>query len=95
MGFQDMIDSVITGIKRLIMELIAKAAFLAILSVLFPGAAVPLTLGNILGGNASKLVGSGSSSGVTGMSSPANMGYKEQLMASVSGKDLQIVLRRS
>jgi len=34
LGFQGMIDGIITGLKRLVMELLAKAAILAILAVI-------------------------------------------------------------
>jgi len=81
LGFQGMIDGVITGIKRLVMELIAKAAFLAILSAIFPGAGVALNLGTILGGSASKLLGSGG-----GGSSPGKSIGGGTLNINVTGK---------
>jgi len=96
LGFEGMIDGVITGIKRLVMELIAKAAFLAILSAIFPGAGVALNLGTILGGNASKLIGSGGggSSKSASIGSASNQ-MTNSLVASLRGKDIQIALNRS
>ena len=96
LGFEGMIDGVITGLKRLVMELIAKAAFLAILSAIFPGAGVALNLGTILGGNASKLIGSGGggSSKSASIGSASNQ-MTNSLVASLRGKDIQIALNRS
>jgi hypothetical protein len=98
LGFQGMIDGVITGIKRLVMELMAKAAFMAILSLIFPASAVPFTLKNILGGNAATLVGGStvlSTVGTGGGFSAMNNVTGERLIAGINGKELRIVLSRS
>jgi hypothetical protein len=95
LGFQGMIDGVITGIKRLVAELLAKAVILAILNTLFPGSAVPLSLGNILGGSASKLVGGSVSSGGSVLGgSTIGAATGERLVASLTGKQIDITLRR-
>jgi hypothetical protein len=95
LGFQGMIDGVITGIKRLVAELLANAVILAILNTLFPGSAVPLSLGNILGGSASKLVGGSVSSGGSVLGgSTIGAATGERLVASINGKQIDIALRR-
>jgi len=96
LGFEGMIDGAITGLKRLVMELIAKAAFLAILSAIFPGAGVALNIGNILGGNASKLIssGGGGSTASASVGSAGNL-LNDQLVAELAGNKINLMLRRS
>ncbi len=98
LGFQGMIDGVITGIKRLVAELVAKAVILAILNVLLPGAAVPLTLSNIIGGGAGSLIG-GKATGKTsslGSAAPAGMSQTIKIVGNtvIQGKDLAVVWGR-
>jgi hypothetical protein len=92
LGFQGMIDGVITGLKRLIMELIAKAAFLTLLSAIFPGAGVALNLGTILGGNAASVLGSGKSA----VSSAVGMSSTEPLSVTgvIKGQDIYLSNQR-
>ncbi|HUV85277.1 MAG TPA: hypothetical protein VMV86_06165 [Methanosarcinales archaeon] len=91
LGFEGMIDGVITGIKRLVMELIAKAAFLAILSTIFPGAGVSLNLKTILGGNASKLIGSGGgSSGGSSKGLAGNGNLNINVTGKIHGRDIYL-----
>lgn len=97
LGFEGMIEGVITGIKRLVAELIAKAVFLTLLSAI---TGVPLTgemfkslmfggsVGSLIGGGA---IGGGASSAVGNVSQGM---MTDQLLASVTGKQLDIVLRR-
>jgi len=87
-----MIKGVITGIKRLVMELIAKAAFLAILSAIFPAAGVALNIGTILGGNGAKLLQSKSSGKLTSGAASATSVGSQQLVASISGKNLTFLM---
>jgi len=94
LGFEDMIQGAITGIKRLVMELIANAFFITLLSALFPGAAVPLSLGNLLPKGMSSLINSGGGGGGASASLPAAVGT-QQLMASLNGKQIDIILNRS
>jgi hypothetical protein len=98
LGFQGMIDGVITGIKRLVAELVAKAVILAILSVLFPGSAVPLTMTNILGGNAGALLKGGSAGKTSslGSAAPTGMSQSIKIMGNtvIQGKDLAVVWTR-
>lgn len=92
LGFEGMIKGVITGIKRLVMELIAKAAFLAILSAIFPAAGVALNIGTILGGNGAKLLQSKSSGKLTSGAASATSVGSQQLVASISGKNLTFLM---
>lgn len=99
MGFQGMIEGVISGIKRLVMELAAKAAFLAILSAIFPGAGVSLNLQNILGGNIGKLIGGGTtgstSSGLGNVVVPSGSIGTGNLTANVTMRQFKVSLQRS
>ena len=101
LGFQGMIDGIITGIKRLVMELMAKAVWLAILGAI---TGVPLTGGmfkNLLFGSSVNTLIKGGALG-TGPAksnipaSGASVGnMSQQLVATLKGKDVQILLRRS
>jgi hypothetical protein len=93
LGFQGMIDGVITGIKRLVMELVAKAVFLTILTVITGGTINPAMFKMLLPSFLQQ--GSGGGGGGGGVSASAmNNVTGERLIASVNGKDLRIVMSR-
>jgi hypothetical protein len=91
LGFQGMIDGVITGIKRLIAELIAKAVWLALLSLL-PGGAGIFTMANIIGGNIGSIMKNnatgGGGTGVGNLVPATNGPTSQQLEFKIRGKDL-------
>lgn len=94
-GFRDMIDTIMSGIRQMIAELIAKAAVLTLLRVLFPGTAIgaKATTGlmNIFGQGAFASTGvNASATGVIGFGS-GNF----ELSSVVRGKDLGLILRRN
>lgn len=86
LGFQGMIDGIITGLKRLVMELLAKAAILALLGVI---TGVPLSgamFKNLLfGGNIGSLLKGGAIGGGGGAAAVPLSGKVEFVL---KGKDL-------
>jgi len=93
-GFQSMVDSLITGIQRMVTQLAAKAAFLAILGMIFPGLGI---LGS--GAFSQMLFGDMSALGGFGMKrevpSPAVGGVKMPTSQfKIYGRDLATSLRR-
>jgi hypothetical protein len=99
LGFQDMIDGFVTGIKRLAMELLAKAAILSILMVITGGSARgvgKLLLNSVLPG-IGDLTGNGGGGGGMAMGNimPMSNGTgTEILRTEVTGKSLAIILER-
>lgn len=90
LGFQGMIDGVITGIKRLVMELLAQAIILTLLTIITGGTVNGAMFKSLLPAGLGKVVGSGGGGG-------AGIGHnvtQNQLMASINGRDLKIILRR-
>ena len=74
-----MLDGVVKGLQRLAQELVAKAAILAIMGILFPEAGI------IGGGMFAKFL-------FQGMPGMGGMG---QLSTTLSGRDIGISLRRN
>lgn len=92
-GFQSMVESMITGIQRLAMQLAAKAAFLAILGILFP------KLGIIGFGKFGRLL---FGEGLTGLGSLGSPVPVKQVMSpklnfdfKIYGRDMAKSLRRN
>jgi hypothetical protein len=95
LGFQGMIEGMVTGIKRLVMELAAKAAILAILSVI---TGVPMAgnfLSTLFGGNMMDLFTGGMNyspsivpAAVSGGIKMPEMGFK------IYNRDLKLAIRR-
>ena len=79
-GFQGMMEGVIKGLQRLAQELVAKAAILAIMGILFPEAGI------IGGGMFTKFLFQGM---------PGIGGGGMNLSSTLSGKDIGISLRRN
>lgn len=95
LGFQGMIDGIITGLKRLVMELIAKASILAILSLI---TGVPLSgamfKSLLFGGDIGSLIKGGAIP--SGGAMPAtNTTNNLNITGSISGKDIALSLRRN
>jgi hypothetical protein len=98
LGFQGMVDGVISGIKRLVMELMAKAAILAILTAVTGGSFAGF--GKMLFGGMSDIFGGLSTGGVgsrvaTPLKIPGKMDFAPELNFKISGKDLVTVLNRN
>ena len=91
LGFQGMIDGVITGIKRLVMELAAKAAILGLLS-LIPGMGQIFSLGNILGGKLGGLIGGGGGGGAGSIGNIPSSGGGGEVVFKIAGTALKGVL---
>jgi hypothetical protein len=90
-GFQGMVESLIASIKRLVAELLAKAAVLALLNIIAPGSGVAVAahkaltgsgLGSLFAGN--KMMGNLSTS-------PIAVGGQ----FTIKGRDLALTLRRN
>jgi len=93
-GFQSMVDSLITGIQRMVTQLAAKAAFLAILGMIFPklGILGSGAFSQMLFGDMSALWGFGMKREVP---SPAVGGVKMPTSQfKIYGRDLATSLRR-
>lgn len=87
-GFQAMIDTFIDGLKRLMAELLARAAVMALFNMI-PGAG----LGGLLGGAATSMFGNmGAMNGINGLSGQ-NINLGGELK--VKGRDMALVLRRN
>lgn len=94
LGFQGMVDGVITGLKRLVMELIAKSAILALLSVI---TGVPLSgamFKKLLFGNFSSMIGGGTGIGGSGWKSSGNIQQSITLQGVLKGKDIYLSNQR-
>lgn len=96
MGFQGMIDGVVTGIKRLVMELAAKAAILGILQLI---TGMPLlTMSNLIPGlSGINLGGRGGGGRGGGGVSPSSMRLQApqlEVFGTILGKDIQLSSRR-
>lgn len=91
-GFQNMMNGIIKGLERLAAELVAKAVIFTILNTIFPGSgtfmnfAFPSFKGNL---------GSGTTSGtIKGLSKLGMKSGSDQLLAQLSGKNIDIILKR-
>jgi small-conductance mechanosensitive channel len=88
-GFNNMIDTIIDGLKRLVAEYLAKAAIFTLIRMLFPGSGLAVmatqNLWNMgLGGKAT--------GGLGGFQSqPLNV----NVVGSIKGKDIALALRRN
>jgi hypothetical protein len=83
-GFKNMVDSIISSIGRLVAELLAKAAVLAIMNLLFPGSA-------LLGAGAGAAIGGWEGTGIGGgLGSLGSVGgvQKIQIVGVTKGKDI-------
>jgi hypothetical protein len=96
LGFQGMVDGVITGIKRVVTELMAKAAILAILGMIFPASGIFDNFGKMLFGDTGGLFKGKSGGGNSGVGNiiPTG-GLKLTVDGVISGKDLALVARRN
>jgi hypothetical protein len=101
-GFQTMVQMVIAGIKRMVVELIAKAAILGLLSLFMPGKGI-FSLANLIPGLAGLVGGGkGGGGGINTNQAPV-MRFQDmrnpindwRLTSQVSGSSLKLVLDRS
>jgi hypothetical protein len=89
LGFQGMIDGLITGLKRLVMELISKTAILLILSAITGGGfTIGTALKAVAGGMSGGMIGSGGG----GLTSAAPTGSGGMLSAEISADKLKFIL---
>jgi hypothetical protein len=86
-GFQSMVESLIQSLKRLVAELLAKAAALALLNIIAPGSEVAVEFSKMvpqfLGG--SKMFNKLNTPGMSTVN----------VVGSISGKDIALSLRRN
>jgi hypothetical protein len=96
MGFQGMVDGMITGLKRLVMELIAEAAFLAILAAfgVIPISSIPTILGSMHGIKPGGIKGNPGGGAGVGVTPSIGMG-QSNVTFEISGKSLVGVLKRN
>ncbi len=94
-GFKGMIESLIRSLQRWVAELAAKAVVAGILNLLIPGSGLAVMARNMLGSALpSSHGGSGSGAG-TDITSMAGGGGGSKLVASVRGKQLDLIIRRT
>jgi hypothetical protein len=93
-GFQGMIDTIIEGIKRMVAELLAKAAILTLIRVLLPGPgpAVNATTGLMNMFGSGLFSGGGSAGNVGGI---VSQGVNVNVQGVIKGKDIALSLMRN
>lgn len=89
-GFKGMVESLIASLKRLVAELLAKAAVLALLNIIAPGSGLAVAAHKALTGGLGSLF---AGNRMVGNLSPSSITVGGQFR--IRGRDLELALRRN